>query len=142
MSEHLQIICSNRSGLMSKQRAELESFVKTTLKNENDYYTKLIIVKHGQRLMEMVQTLEIDERTIDPGLEMIGEEIFLHGARFYHVLTFLVFCMVLDKHCKMHQYSWYTQKKLVDIIVNILCDVNFIPPPPSRLFSFNICTIV
>ena len=127
---------------MSKQRAELESFVKTTLKNENDYFTKQIIAKHGQRLMEMVQTLEIDIRTIDPGLEMIAEEVFLHGTGFYHVLTFLVFCMTLDKHCKMHQYSWYTQKKLVDIIVNILCDVNFIPPSPPRLFSFNTCTII
>ena len=67
---------------MSKQRAELESFVKTTLKNENDYFTKQIIAKHGQRLMEMVQTLEINIRTIDPGLEMIAEEVFLHGTGF------------------------------------------------------------
>ena len=125
---------------MSKQRTELESFVRTTLNNENDYFTKQIIIRYGERFMEMVQTLEINERTIAPGLKIMAEEIFLYGAGFYHVLTFLVFCIALDKHCKMN--SWYTQKKLIDIIVNILYDANFIPPSPPRLFSFNICTIL
>ena len=127
---------------MSKLRTELESFVKITLNNENDYFTKQINGKYGERFMEMVQTLEINERTIAPGLKIMAEEIFLYGAGFYHVLIFLVFCIALDKHCKMDK--WYTQKKLVDIIVNILYDVNFIPPssPPPRLFSFNICTIL
>ena len=135
-----EMFCSNRSGLMSTQRTELESFVRTTLNNENDYFTKQIIVRYGERFMEMVQTLEINERTIAPGLKIMAEEIFLYGAGFYHVLTFLVFCIALDKHCKIH--SWYTQKKLIDIIVNILYDANFIPPSPPRLFSFNICTIL
>ena len=97
---------------MSKQRTELESFVRTTLNNENDYFTKQIIVRYGERFMEMVQSLEINERTIAPGLKIMAEEIFLYGAGFYHVLTFLVFCIALDKHCKIH--SWYTQKKLID----------------------------
>ena len=127
---------------MSKNRAELESFVKTTLNNEDDYFTKQLIVKYGQRFMGMVQTLEINERTIAPGLKIMAEEIFLYSYGFYHVLTFLVFCIELDKHCKMHQHSWYTRKKLVDIIVNILYDVDFIPPASPGLFSFKICTII
>lgn len=127
---------------MSKKRAELESFVKTTLNNEDDYFTKRIIVEYGQRFVEMVQTLEINERTIAPGLKIMAEEIFLHSYGFYHVLTFLVFCIALDKHCMMHQHSWYTRKKLVDIIVNILYDVDFIPPSSPGLFPFKICTII
>ena len=100
---------------MSKQRTELESFVRTTLNNENDYFTKQIIVRYGERFMEMVQSLEINERTIAPGLKIMTEEIFLYGAGFYHVLTFLVFCIALDKHCKIH--NWYTQKKPIDICI-------------------------
>ena len=95
---------------MSKKRAELESFVKTTLNNEDNYFTKQLIVKYGRRFMSMVQTLEISERTITPGLKIMAEEIFLYGAGFYHVLTFLVFCIALDKHCMIHQHSWYTRK--------------------------------
>ena len=127
---------------MSKKRAELESFVKTTLNNEDDYFTKRIIVEYGQRFVEMVQTLKISERTIAPDLKILAKEIFLHSYGFYHVLTFLVFCIALDKHCMMHQHSWYTQKKLVDIIVNILYDVDFIPPSSPGLFPFKICTII
>ena len=125
---------------MSKK--QLESFVKTTLNNEEDYFTKQLIDKYGQRFMGMVQTLEINERTIAPGLKIMAEEIFLYSYGFYHVLTFLVFCIELDKHCKMQQHSWYTQKKLVDIIVNILYDVDFIPPSSPGVFSFKICTII
>ena len=125
---------------MSKRRAELESFVKITLNNENDYFTKQINGKYGERFMEMVQTLEINERTIAPGLEIMAEEIFLYGAGFYHVLIFLVFCIALDKHCKMDK--WYTQKKLVDIIVNILYDAKFIPPSELGWFLFYVRTII
>ena len=57
---------------MSKQRTELESFVKATLNNENDYFTKQINGKYGERFMGMVQTLEINERTIAPGLEIMA----------------------------------------------------------------------
>ena len=127
---------------MSKKRAELEFFVKTTLNNEDDYFTKRIIVEYDQRFVEMVQTLEINERTIAPGLKIMAEEIFLYPYGFYHVLMFMVFCMELDKHCMRHQHSWYTRKKLVDIIVNILYDVDFIPPSSPGLFSFKICTII
>ena len=127
---------------MSKKRAELESFVKTTLNNEDDYFIKEVIVKYGQRFMGMVQTLEINERTIAPGLKIMAEEIFLYPYGFYHVLMFMVFCMELDKHCMTHQHSWYTREKLVDIIVNILYDVDFIPPSSPGLFSFKICTII
>ena len=127
---------------MSKKRTELESFVKISLNNEDDYFIKEVIVKYGQRFMGMVQTLEINERTIAPGLKIMAEEIFLYSYGFYHVLTFLVFCIALDKHCMMHQHSWYTQKKLIDIIVNILYDVDFIPPSSPGLFSFKICTII
>ena len=127
---------------MSKKRAELESFVKTTLNNEDNYFTKQLIVKYGERFLSMVRTLEINEKTITPGLKIMAEEIFLYGAGFYHVLSFLVFCIALDKHCLMLQHSWYTRKKLIDIIVNILYDVDFIPPSLPGLFSFKICTII
>ena len=90
--------------------------------------------------MDMVQKLKINKRTIAPGLKIMAEEMFSDGATFSYVLTFLAFCTALDKHCKRH--NWYTQKKLVDIIVNILYDAKFIPPSPPGLFSFNICTII
>ena len=124
---------------MSKQRTELESFVKTTMNNENDYFVKEISDEYGQRFTCMVQALEINKRTITPGLQIMAEEILIDPYGFLHVLTFLAFCMVLDKHFQI--YSWYSRKELEDIIVDILYDVNFIPPPSSTL-SLNICTIL
>ena len=121
------------------KRRELESFVKTTMNNENDYFVKEINDEYGQRFTCMVQTLEIDKRTITSGLKIISKEILLDPYGFYHVLTFLVFCIVLDKHCQI--YSWYNHKELVDSIVSILYDVKFIPPPSSAV-SLNICTIL
>ena len=121
---------------MSKQRAELESFVKTTMNNENDYFVKAINDEYGQRFICMVQDLEIDKRTITSGLKIMAKEILLDPYGFFHVLTFLVFCISLDKRCRI--YSWYIRKDLEDAIVDILYDVNFIPPS-SRL---NICTVL
>ena len=97
--------------------------------------------------MYMVETLEINERTIAPGLKIMAEEILLHSYEFYHVLTFLVFCMELEKHCKVCQHPWYTRKKLVDIIVNILYEAGYTPPPtPGRdrgnMFDGIQCTIM
>ena len=124
---------------MSKERSKLECFVKSTLNYRNDYCTKQLSDEYSHHFMIMVQTLEINEQTIAPSLKIIAEEVFLYGARFHHVLVWLVFCIELDKHCKMHQYAWYTQEKLVEIIVNILCDVDFIPPPS---YSMSICRII
>ena len=129
-----------RTTVERKQRSELESFVKTTMNNENDYFVKEINDEYGQRFTCMVQTLEISKRTITSGLKIISKELLLDPYGFYHVLTFLVFCMVLDKHCQI--YSWYNHKELVDSIVSILYDVNFIPPPSSSTLSLNICTIL
>ena len=117
---------------MSKPWTELESFVKTILNDENNYFTKRILIEYGLRFVEMVQNLNISKRTIDPGLKIMAEEMFSDGATFSYVLTFLAFCTALDKHCKRH--NWYTQKKLVDIIVNILYDAKFIPPSGPGLF--------
>ena len=121
---------------MSKQRKELESFVKTTMNNENDYFVKEISDTYGQRITCMVQALEIGKRTITSDLKIMAKEILLDPYGFFHVLTFLVFCISLDKHCRI--YSWYSRKELENVIVDILFDVNFIPPS-SRL---NICTIL
>ena len=121
---------------MSEQRAKLESFVKTTMNNENDYFVKEINDTYGHHFTCMVQALEINKRTITSGLQIMAEEILLDPYGFFHVLTFLVFCISLDKHCRI--YSWYSRKELEDIIVDILYDVNFIPPPPPR----QICTIL
>ena len=91
-----------RTTVERKQRTELESFVKTTMNNENDYFVKEISDKYGQRFTCMVQTLEISKRTITSGLKIISKEILLDPYGFYHVLTFLVFCIVLDKHCQIY----------------------------------------
>ena len=128
-----------RTTVERKQRSELESFVKTTMNNENDYFVKEISDEYGQRFTCMVQNLEISKRTITSGLKIISKELLLDPYGFYHVLTFLVFCMVLDKHCQI--YSWYNHKELVDSIVSILYDAKFIPPPSSAV-SLNICTIL
>ena len=125
---------------MSKQRKELESFVKTTMNNENDYFVKEINDEYGQRFTCMVQALEINKRTITSGLKIMAKEILLDPYGFFHVLTFLVFCISLDKHCRI--YSWYNRKDLEDVIVDILYDANFIPPPSSSTLSLNICTIL
>ena len=111
---------------MSKDLVKLESFVKSTLNRQNEYYK--LTDEYGQSFMAMVQNLKINERTVAPGLKIMAKEILADGARFYHVVVLLAFCSELDKHCKARQYSWYTQKKLIDVIVNILHDVNFIPP--------------
>ena len=128
-----------RTTVERKQRTELESFVKTTMNNENDYFVKEINDEYGQRFTCMLQTLEIDKRTITSGLKIISKEILLDPYGFYHVLMFLVFCTVLDKHCRI--YGWYNRKDLEDSIVSILYDAKFIPPPSSAV-SLNICTIL
>ena len=107
------------------------------MNNENDYFVKEISDEYGQRFTCMVKTLEINKRTITSGLKLISKEILLDSYGFYHVLMFLVFCMVLDKHCQI--YSWYNHKELVDSIVSILYDAKFIPPPSRRL---NVCAIL
>ena len=95
--------------------------------------------------MNMVRTLEINQRTIGPGLTIMAEEILSHPYEFHHVLTFLVFCIELEKHCKVNQYAWYTREKLVEIIVDILYEIGYTPPPtPGRgnMFGGIQCTIM
>ena len=126
-------------GVMSGQRQKLEFFVKSILNCRNDDLTKQLSKEYSDRFMTMVQVLDMNEQTLDPGLKTMADEVFTKGVRFYHVLIWLLFCIELDKHCQANQCTWYTQEKLVEIIVNILSDLNFIPPPS---YSLNICTII
>ena len=118
---------------MSKELVKLESFVKSTLNRQNEYYK--LTDEYGQSFMAMVQKLKIKERTIASGLKIMAKEILADGARFYHVVVLLAFCSELDKHCKVHEHTWYTQEKLVEIMVNVLCGVNFVPPQPPSYYS-------
>ena len=110
------------------QTKRIESLVKTTLNQQNEYYK--LTDEYDQSFMVQVQRLKIKEETLASTLKIISETIFSDGPGFHHVVVLLGFCTQLDKHCKM-QHGWYTQEKLVDIIVNILYDVNFIPPSPG-----------
>ena len=83
---------------MSKELVKLESFVKSTLNRQNEYYKRTD--EYGQSFMTMVQNLKINERTIACSLKIMAEEILAGGARFYHVVVLLGFCTQLDKHCK------------------------------------------
>ena len=105
-----------------------------------DYRVQLIYEEYGTSLRYMVQTLNINEQTITSGLEIMAEEVLLGEGKLSHVLVLLAFCIELDKHCKSKQFSWYSTEKLIEIIVNILWEVNFMPP--FSLHSFKICSIL
>ena len=122
-------------------RSELEYFVKTTMQNDvDDYRVQLISERYGTRFKYMVQTLNINEETITSGLEIMAEEILLGEGTLSHVLVLLVFCTELDRYCKLRKYPWYSSEMVIEIIVNILWKVDFIPP--SSLYSFKMCNIV
>ena len=76
-------------------------------------------------------------QTITAGIGLMADEIFLYQVKYCNVLLLLIFCIELDKQCK--QFEWYSKELLVKILVDILFDVNFIPPPPS---SYNRCIII
>ena len=122
-------------------RSELEYFVKTTMNSDGgDYRVQLISEKYGTNFMCMVQNLNINEETITSGLEIMAEEILLGQRKLSHVLVLLVFCIELDKHCKLKLYPWYSQEMLIEIIVNILWKIDFVPP--TSLYYFKICNII
>ena len=124
---------------------ELKSFVQSTLSNQEDFFVKHLFAEYGERFGEMVRTLEINQRTIHPGLAIMAEEMLSHPYEIHHVYTFLVFCMELEKHCKVNQYAWYTREKLVEIIVDILHEIGYTPPrTPGRgdMFGGIQCTIM
>ena len=105
-----------------------------------DYRVQLIYEEYGVSFRHMVQTLNITEQTITSGLEIMAEEILLGEGNLSHVFVLLVFCMELDKHCKLKKYSWYLSEMLIETIVNILWKVDFKPSP--SLYSFKICNIM
>ena len=125
---------------------ELKSFVQTTLSNQDDFFVKHLIAEYGERFMNMVRTLEINQRTIHPGLVIIAEEMLTHPFENYHVYTFLVFCMEIERHCKVHHYTWFTHEKLVEIIADILQAAGYMPPTPTpgrgRVLGGIQCTII
>ena len=111
------------------------------MKNDRaDYRVKLISERYSACFMHMVQKLNIDEETITSGLNIIAEEILLGEKKLSHVLVLLVFCIEVDKFCKLDKYPWYSSEMLIETIVNVLWKVDFIPP--SSLYSFKICNIV
>ena len=123
------------------RKLELEHFVRTTMNREDsDYRVQLIYEEYGTSFRHMVQTLNINEETITSGLEIMAEEILLGEGKRSHVLVLLVFCIELDKYCKLKKYPWYSSEMLIEIIVGILLKVDFIPP--TTLYSFKICSIL
>lgn len=128
---------------MSEQRLVLERFIMTILYQQGDYPAKEIYEDCSYRYKEMIQSLSITEKTIASGLKIMADEIFIDRCTYYDVLVLLTFCIELNKHCTTLYplYPWYSQKILVEILVNILSDVNFIPPPTS-FNSPNICIII
>ena len=66
-----------------------------------DYRVQLIYEEYGVSFRHMVKTLNITEQTITSGLEIMAEEILLGEGNLSHVFVLLVFCMELDKHCKL-----------------------------------------
>ena len=118
---------------------QLECFVKRTLEGKGDIYAKQMSEDYGARYASMVKKLEIDEKTIASGLYIMAEELFLNReVKYPYVLSLLMFCVELDKHCKTIHIEWYTTDKLIDILVNILSDYNYTPPK----YCYNICNII
>ena len=105
-----------------------------------DYQVQLIYEEYGTSLKRMIETMNINEKTITSGLEFIAEEVLLDKRRLAHVLLLLIFCIELDNHCKSKQFSWYSKEKLIEIIVNVLWKVEFVPP--FSLYSLKICNIL
>jgi hypothetical protein len=128
---------------MSRRRSELEHFIKTVLYQQGDNQAKEIYEDCRYRYKKMIQSLSITEKTIAAGLKIMAYEIFIDRCTYYDVLVLLTFCIELNKHCTTLYplYPWYNIKILVEILVNILSDVNFIPPPTS-FNSSNICIII
>ena len=123
------------------RRTELERFVRTTMNREyGDYQVQLIYEEYGTSLKRMIETMNINEKTITSGLEFIAEEVLLDKRRLAHVLLLLIFCIELDNHCKSKQFSWYSKEKLIEIIVNVLWKVDFVPS--FSLYSLKICNIL
>ena len=123
------------------RKLELEHFVRTTMNREDsDYRVQLIYEEYGTSSKRMVQTSNINEKTITSVLEFIAEEVLLGERKFAHVLVLLAFCIELDQHCKSKQFPWYSKENLTEIIVNVLWKVDFVPPP--SLYSFKICNIL
>ena len=55
----------------------IESFVKTTLNQQNEYYK--LTDKYDQSFMVMVRRLKINEETLASTLKIISEKIFSDG---------------------------------------------------------------
>ena len=105
-------------------RSELEYFVKTMIKGA-DYRIQIVSESYGASFICMIETLDIKRETIQQCLEIMGEEIFADEVKFSHVLVHM---RELDKYCKLKKYLWYSHDMLIEIIVNILWKVDFIPP--------------
>ena len=92
---------------------DLKSFVESTFSNQENFFVKHLFAEYGERFGEMVRALEM----------------LTHPFEIYHVYTFLVFCMEIERHRKVHHYTWFTHEKLVEIIADILQTAGYIPTP-------------
>ena len=111
------------------------------MKNDRaDYRVKLISERYSACFMHMVEKLNINEETITSGLEIMADEILLGEKKLSHVLVLLVFCIEVDKFCKVEKYPWYSSEMLIEVIVGILLKVDFIPS--TTFYSFKICSIL
>ena len=122
---------------MSKQ--QLEYFVKRTLEGRGDNYAKQMYEDYRTQFGMMVKVLKIDEETFASNLQKITKKLFENQrVKYGYVVSLLMFCVELDKHCKIIHIEWYTTTKLIDILVEILYEYNYKPPK----YSYNICNII
>ena len=122
---------------MSKQR--LESFVKRIMEGRGDVFAKEMFKEHRGQFISMAKTMEVNERTIAANLKKLTEKLFENqGVNYGYVLSLLMFCVELDKQCKIIHTKWYTTEKMIDILVDILLGYNFSPP----IYSYNRCNII
>ena len=110
---------------------QLKLFVQSTFSNQENFIVKRLMSEYRQRIGEMVKTLEISPTTIHHGLGIIAGEMLSHPYEIHHVYTFLVFCIELEKYCKVHHYTWFSHEKLIEIIADILQAAGYIPPTPT-----------
>lgn len=123
---------------MSIHQIVVRDFVRDVLNHQGDALSKKIYRESHRRCRELVLKLEITEKTIGDGVKVMADEIFQNHVKYCHVLVLLTFCIELDKQCKLKQFDWYSKELLVKNVIDILCDVKFIPPSRSN----NTCTII
>ena len=67
---------------MSEQHLVLERFVETVLNQQGDKLSKEVYEEYGDRCKEMIQKLEITEKTITGGIGLMADELFHYKVKY------------------------------------------------------------